>query len=151
MRNVAAAFALVTVLLASPGRAQEMPDIGFKSIGRGQPLTFSVNDKAMVGPNWIRQTGPQGQGAPPPTEINGFRPGKLPDNYSPLPSDIFTSDDFYADKELWTDPRYFRCNSPHSHRVPARHAGAAGRDRQRQDDRRSVGPLRSAIYRARPS
>ena len=71
MRNVAAAFALVTVLLASPGRAQEMPDIGFKSIGRGQSLTFSVNDeamirlkwiKAMVGPNWIRQPARRAKG-----------------------------------------------------------------------------------------
>src|SRR5690606_1535312 len=26
--------------------------------------------------------------------------------------DIFTSDDFYIDEELWSDPRYFRCNSP---------------------------------------
>ena len=26
--------------------------------------------------------------------------------------DIFTSKDFYKDKALWSDPRYFRCNSP---------------------------------------
>ena len=26
--------------------------------------------------------------------------------------DIFTSDDFYVDRDLWRDPRYFRCNSP---------------------------------------
>ena len=36
----------------------------------------------------------------------------MPKSYKPLPRDIFTSDDFYADKELWSDPRYFRCNSP---------------------------------------
>src|SRR5690606_28871295 len=29
-----------------------------------------------------------------------------------LPRDLFNSPDFYADKELWSDPRYFRCNSP---------------------------------------
>ena len=27
--------------------------------------------------------------------------------------DVFTSKDFYADRALWTDKRYFRCNSPY--------------------------------------
>ncbi len=36
----------------------------------------------------------------------------MPKDYKPLPRDIFNSPDFYADKELWSDPRYFRCNSP---------------------------------------
>jgi len=31
-----------------------------------------------------------------------------------LPRDIFTSDDFYKDRALWTDKRYFRCNAPAS-------------------------------------
>ena len=37
--------------------------------------------------------------------------GAAPKGITPLPRDIFTSDDFYVDRELWRDPRYFRCNS----------------------------------------
>ena len=38
--------------------------------------------------------------------------GKAPAGVQPLPRDIFTSKDFYADKDLWMDKRYYRCNSP---------------------------------------
>ncbi len=37
--------------------------------------------------------------------------GTAPNGITPLARDIFTSDDFYVDRDLWRDPRYFRCNS----------------------------------------
>jgi hypothetical protein len=44
-------FALGAVLVAAPAIAQVMPDIGFKSVGRGRPLAASVYDMKEVGPN----------------------------------------------------------------------------------------------------
>jgi hypothetical protein len=106
-------WALTAILIAAPALAQDMPDIGFKSVGRGRPLAASVNGMAEVGPNWVRTFGQQPSGDPnKPFPFNGYRVDELPKNYKPLPRDVFTSDDFYKDKDLWSDPRYFRCNSP---------------------------------------
>jgi hypothetical protein len=101
-------------LMAAPALAQKMPDIGFTSVGRGRPLAASVLDMPReVGPNWIRGPGAQAGGDPKkPFPLNGYTPSEVPGSYRPLERDLFNSPDFYADKELWSDPRYFRCNSP---------------------------------------
>ena len=106
------ALVLVATLLSTPAPAQKLPDIGFKSVGRGRPLAFDVQGKPEVGPNWVRQPGQQPAEGNKPFPLNGYTVSDVPKGYKPLPRDIFNSPDFYADKSLWMDPRYYRCNSP---------------------------------------
>ena len=115
--RLVASLAALTLAVTVPAVAQKMPDLGFESVGRGRPLAADVREAPVVGPNWVRgfvpgqpfQPPAPGQ-APPQQELNGFRPGDLPEGIEPLPIDIFTTRDFYADRELWTedDKRLFR-------------------------------------------
>jgi len=109
-RLVTVASAAVLALAAGPAVAQwqteaemleALPDMTW----------YSPYESDSAGRGWAyidaREYVPVGPGG----QSTASEPYGAPEGVEPLERDLFNSDDFYVDEELWSDPRYFRCNS----------------------------------------
>ena len=96
------AAAMIAVAIAAPLAAQQSPQIDFKSVGRGAPVMVDAATLPQTGALWQGGQGGPGAGqntGQPRTFVGSALPGETPKGIKPLPRDLFTSKDFYKDRD----------------------------------------------------